>query len=71
MTRLQAEEQLAHVQALGVGTGSYGKEDQRRYLRTWEQTAAPDRRAAVVKLQPGDARTIGIAVTRVKRRKAG
>lgn len=70
MTRLQAEEQLERVQALGVGTGSYGKDDQRRYLRGWETAAAPNRRAAVVKLQPEDARAIGIRVTRVKR-KAG
>lgn len=66
---LEAEHTLERVAAAGVGTGSYPKDEQRKYLRKWEERARPRRRTAPSRPSDAEAAAIGIKVVRRPRKR--
>lgn len=62
MPRLQAEEQLRTVESVGLGMGSYEKEDRRAMMQRLRETAFGDQPRSKVRATPAQLGMIGIGV---------
>jgi hypothetical protein len=72
--RLQAEESLLAAQRVGLGSGSYKKEDARRIVREWQRSARPKgqslRPATAASVWGGLLEMMGDRIVRVPTKKA-
>ena len=68
LSQLQAEDCLREATIVGVGTGSFSKDDAKQVTNDWIRTAYPDRQATRAhRATPEDLIAIGIGVREASR----